>query len=304
MTVVVAYKFFTTVVVVADCRVSYRTGNHVDDNLRKIYPIGKRMVLGFSGPLRGAHAVVEAVRRNWGRYRKRPVASNLERDVERWIRHEYRKIRPAEARTGLSFILAAVEPHREALFNWHSPDGKEMPAPNWSRLMPDMRVSRLRPLRCRPTELVKEKKSRCKVIGVGAELRDAIHSELDRLFDFARERPKLQAGVSVCTLMHMLMEAGVETVGGLFQCAVLDGDGIEWLAYSSPSTAGSVALEYVEGQYVQRDNRTGKTVPVKSIGDWWKDWHAGQLPGDAGVFEDPGLRKAIDDLRKSETLTD
>lgn len=118
MTVVVACHYLSTAVVVADCRVSYpRTGvDCVDDNLRKLYRFSDRVILGFAGPLKGANAVLETVRKNEGNYSKPKIASNLISDMERWIRHTYRNLDP-EDRENLQFILAAVEPNREPQVN-------------------------------------------------------------------------------------------------------------------------------------------------------------------------------------------
>ena len=100
--------------------------------------------------------------------------------------------------------------------------------------------------------------------------------------------------------MVTLMERDVSTVGGLFQCALLGADGVQWLTYGLPSSYGDVALGIAEGHYVQRDNVTGRTVPLKAIWEWWEESQATFSPGSSGVFEDPGLRKAVDNLRKAK----
>jgi 20S proteasome alpha/beta subunit len=109
MTVVVACRFLKTATIFADCRVSYANSQakDVDDNLQKIYQIGDKMVIGFSGPLSGAFQVMEVLRKNLKTYSKPPVASNLQRDVERWIRYEYQQIKEEE-RKNLSFILVLL----------------------------------------------------------------------------------------------------------------------------------------------------------------------------------------------------
>ncbi len=305
MTVVIACRFVKHIAVFADCRVSYEHTNSVDDNLQKIYQIGKRMVLGFSGPLQGAYRVMQAVRRNAGAYSKRPVASNLQTDVERWIRHEYREIEQPEHRKGLSFMLVTVEPRREArsTHKRRLSDGTEIeiPKPKCFPSAPELSTLVLKPSQSRPGELVKEGKGLFKIIGVQDEVRNAIQRTLEGSYGFAFKQPTLQAQAVVDWLMVTLMESGVIEVGGLFQCALLGANGIQWLRYGLPSHYGEVALDMVEGRYVQRDSVTGRTVPLRTIWEWCEEWGGTHLPGDSGIFEDPGLRKAIDSLRNAES---
>ena len=302
MSVVVACRFLKAISIFADCRVSYGKANPVDDNLQKLYQIDKRMVLGFAGPLSGAYQVMEIVRKNLRIYPRRPVAINLLTDMERWIRHQYREIQRSEDRKNLSFILATVEPRREALSKWRSSDRKEIPKPKWFPYVPELRVIALRPSKSRPEELVKEEKGKniCKIIGVQPEVRNAVQEQIEKLYGFAFKQPKLQAQAIVNTLMIMFMERNIRTVGGLFQCAVLSTDGIQWQTYNLPSNVGNVTLDIVDGRYIQRDNVTGRTVPLRTIWGWWQERQAGSLPGNSGVFEDPALRQAVDDFREAE----
>lgn len=300
MTVVIACRFLKSVSVIADCRVSDGGRTEADDNLQKIYPLDNRMVVGFSGPLAGAYQVLDAIRRNRRAYSKRPVATNLLTDVERWIRHEYREIKQPKNRKGLSFILAAVEPRREARSRWRTSQGEEKPKPKWFPYVPELRVLALKPSQSKPNELVKQERGMCKIIGVPVEIRNAIQDRIESMYSFAFRQPKLQARAIVDALMLTLMESQVNSVGGLFQCAILSADGIEWLTYRLRSDLGDVALDIVEGQYIQRDNVTGRTVPLMTIWQWWKEWQANRQPGRFGVFEDPALRKAVNDSQKAQ----
>ncbi|TEU16090.1 MAG: hypothetical protein E3J21_11590 [Anaerolineales bacterium] len=302
MSVVVAYRFLKTIAIFADCRVSFDGENPVYDNLRKIYSVdkGKRMVLGFSGPLAGAYKVIEAIRRNMRTYPKRPVASNLQRDVERWIRHEYRGIKRPEDREDLSFILATVEPHRETRSKWRSSEGKEIPKPRWFPYIPELRILALKPSKSRPGELIKYEKGSCQIIGIQDQAaQNVIQERLNRLFGFASKYPRLQTRAAADELMIICMERQVRTVGGLFQVALLSVNGVEWLAYSSPGGQGNVALDIANGQYVQVDNITKRQVPLKPIWEWWQEWQTTSLPPSSIIFEDPYLRKAVDNLRNA-----
>ena len=80
MTVVIACKFWKALAVIADCRVCYQPPYlEVDDYLQKLYQIGDRLVIGFAGPLEGAHRVMDLVRKNAPSYPKPPIADNLRR---------------------------------------------------------------------------------------------------------------------------------------------------------------------------------------------------------------------------------
>jgi hypothetical protein len=308
MTVVIACHYLKLIAVFADCRVSYQCTNTVDDNLQKIYQIGTKMVLGFSGPLQGAYQVIQAVRRNARTYSKRPIASNLQRDVERWIRREYREIRQPEHRKDLSFILATVEPSREARSTYRRrlSNGTEIeiPKPEWLPSAPELSTIVLKPSRSAPNKLLKEEKGLFKIIGVQDETCDAIRHTLEDSYGFAFKQPRLQAQAVVDWLMATLMDRDLIKVGGLFQCALLGTDGIQWLRYRLPSKYGDVSLDVVEDHFVQRDHVTGKTVPLRAIWEWCDGWARSHLPGDSGVFEDRGLRRAIDSLRKTNSKSD
>ena len=296
MTVVVACWFLKSVAVIADCRVSYVPTGVVDDNLQKIYQIGERAVLGFSGPLPGAYQVVELVRRNMRGYSKRPVASNLRMDVERWIRYEYRKIRPPENRKNLGFLLATVEPRRKARSRWVTPEGKERPEPRGFPWRPEFHMLVLKPSQSRPGELVKEEKGLIKILGIRDEEHcSAIEGAVQSLYDMASRYPREGARMVANALQSVLMKRQVPWVGGLFQCALLSAKGIEWLGHGF----GDVALDFANGRYVQRNTSTGRAVPLRAIWEWWEGLQASRLGG-VGAFEDPDLRRAVDKALQAE----
>ncbi len=291
MTIVIACKFWKTVAVIADCRVSYLPPHkEADDYLQKVYQIGNRLVLGFAGPLQGAYEVMELVRENARNYPRPPVAHNLQADVERWIRHKYRNLNERE-REDLSFVVATVEPHREKRSKWFSSDGKEKSKPVWFPYVPEWKTLVLRPSQSRPGELVKEESPFAKIIGVQGEIREAVEQVLMRHYGFTPNQPMLQMQAIMGFIKFELMWRQVETVGGLFQCAMLNENGIQWLG----SGGENVVLELAQGRFVQRNTVTGETLPLMTIWEWAKNQPA---PGSFGTFEDPGLRKAIENLKK------
>jgi hypothetical protein len=293
MTIVIACRLLKSIIVIADCRVSYGIDAPVDDCLQKIYQLDERIVLGFSGPLFGAHQIMEAIKRNMIIYQNRPVASNLMSDLERWIRHEYKMIKQSEDRKNLSFVIASVEPKREKRSKWRTQNGVEISKPSWFPYVPDLQLIKLIPSTSNPNELVKEECGIC-IIGVQDEIQQAIQDRIMKLYGFNFMQPKMQALVIVNTLMYDLMKRDIISVGGLFQCAVLSKTGIEWLSYGLPSKHGDVSLEIVNGQYLQRNNVTGRVIPIMTIWQWQEEWKKNPTPGRFGVFEDPAYRKLID----------
>ncbi|RLC81906.1 MAG: hypothetical protein DRJ03_09400 [Chloroflexi bacterium] len=297
MTVIIAHKFWKVVAVIADCRVSYQPPyDEVDDYLQKIYHIENKLVMGFAGPVQGAYKVMELVRKNLQDYSKPLIADNLQADVERWIRHRYGELDVSE-RNRLSFILATVEPGREKQSVWFSSDeqGNVKPSskPSWFPYVPEWRIMALKPSHSTPTELVKEEKQYPQIIGVTEEDRKIIETTLSRHYGFAFKQPELQMQAILGSLKFQLMARQTKKVGGLFQCAMLSENGLQWLGYAGEN----VILEPGEGQFVQRNILTGQTLPLMTVWEWAKKQPP---PGSLGAFEDPGLEEAVERLQRLE----
>lgn len=296
MTVIVAQKLWKAVCVIADCRVSYSPPvEQVDDYLQKLYQIGDRLVLGFSGPLAGAYEVMDLVKENARRYRRPATAFGLGRDVERWIRYRYRLLEETD-RTDLCFVVAAVEPTREKRTAWMSSDeqGDPIPSsrPSWYPFVPEWRTFVLRPSRVRPTELVVDARRFTKVVGLAAEDCEAVEEILSETYGFAFKQPLLQIQAILGFLKAKLMEREVKRVGGLFQAALLSEHGIQWVGYRG----GDVVLDFAEGRFVQREMSTGRNTPLMSIWEWAESKPA---PGSIGVFEDADMKRAVEKDRVS-----
>lgn len=290
MTVVIACKFWKAVAVIADCRVSYLPPyQEVDDCLQKIYQIGDRLVLGFSGPLQGAYEVMALVEKNAQEYSRTPIADNLQSDVERWIRYKYRTLDERDRRD-LSFVLATIEPKREKHSSWFNVDGREGSKPKWFPFIPEWKTMTLKPSRKDPGELAKDEWQFAKIIGIKGDDRKAVERVLTSHYGFAANQPVQQAQAIMGLLKFALMRRQVKTVGGLFQCALLSENGIRWLGYGGEN----VILEFVQDRFVQHNTVTGETAPLMSIREWAK---TRPKPGSFGPFEDPGLQRALEDSR-------
>jgi len=294
MTIVVAYKAWKAVAVIADCRVSYESPyEEVDDCLQKLYQIHDRLVMGFAGPLQGAYEVMRLVRENTRNYPRHPTAHNLQLDVERWVRYKYRGLN-ADERQNLGFLIATIEPRREKRSIWYR-NGKEVPKPGWFPRVPEWKTIALRPSEKKPGELIKEESGFIKTIGIAGEDRQVVEQVVQKLYGFAFKQPELQMQAVMGTLKYELMRRRVRAVGGLFQCALLSERGIQWLGYA----CGDVTLKLVQGRFVQHNMVTGETLPLMAIWEWAE---LRPLPGSLGAFEDPTLRKAAEnsDIKKVE----
>ena len=295
MTVVVAARLLGSIVVVADCRVSYEGTAAKDDELQKLYQIGGKTVLGFTGPLDGAYEVLEAVRKNSISYSKPDVSSGILHDLERWIRHSFSRLANESCRRGLAFILASVEPTREQRSRWITSFGAPREKPPWFPYVPELRVVSLKCAGSSSEKLSRRTKSHVQVIGVPPSVHSRIETTIDRLYGFSSTRPQQQAQVITDSLMAVLMEEDTGLVGGLFQCALLGETGVDWLTYGLPSQHGDVSLELREGRYTQIDNVSGRIVSLKTIWEFMEHQRKGHVPGETGIFEYPGLRRAITD---------
>lgn len=280
MTVVVALPLFHKVIVIADSRVSWQGKNEVDDILQKIYQVGDRMVVGFSGLLDGAYPVFKAIKENGKTY----TGTNLFRDMEGWIRHEYRKLKP-EYQKGLSFLLVQVK--RQTL------DIKKIP--------PDMlryRIIMLEPDKSRTGEL--RYRDGIPVIGSGRQELNTIKDIFQEYYGFVDvsfqyRNPHIHAWVIVDEFIRHFMAKQPDKVGGLFQCATLNAEGIQWLSYGS---IGDVSLQFINGRYFQVNKVTGEKIKLKTILEW------GEIiprpsPGDFGTFEDPVYQRIFGKTTKS-----
>jgi len=293
MTLIVALKLWKTVAVIADCRVSYLPPyEEVDDYLQKIYQIGDRVVMGFSGPLQGAYEVMELVRVNASRYSSTPVADNLRRDLERWIRYKCRRL-GADDRKDLSFVIATVEPKREKRFRWLLSNGQEKAKPSWFPYVPEWSIFTLKPSQSRPGELVREQRPFIKITGINRQdHREAIEKVLMDAYGFSFKQPMPQVRVIMGLLKAEILKRQIRNVGGLFQSALLNEKGIQWLGYSG----GNFVLEWKQGRFVQRDNVTGKMLPIMTIWEWAENR---PVPGSFGRFEDLDMQEAIEKTRRA-----
>lgn len=281
MTIVTALPFPPVLVFIADSRASWeRTGVH-HDNLRKLYPLFDRAVIGFAGSIPLAYYVMKHVRDNERRYRRQISALSIRSDVERWVRYAYREayrtLEIPDNEKRASFIVGTVEPSRDIVRE----------RPEWVPFIPVLSTTRFVPRNSNPSELQAEKVEVVKTIGLKRKVNLLITEIFHRYNSYrisvsgrVSRDLETQIWAFIEDLMIALRQRRVRTVGGLFQCAILGVDGIQWLSYS---VFGGLSIHYINDQYIQVDQSTGEETLIKSIEDWWHEYEARSPKKSLGV---------------------
>ena len=107
MTAIIAINFHYKVIVVADCRVTWTGQNskRKQDNIQKLYPIDKFGILGFSGDLVPAKAVMTAIRDRLNAAPVGYIGVALAEVISKVSREEYSKL-GVEDKGELQLMLA------------------------------------------------------------------------------------------------------------------------------------------------------------------------------------------------------
>ena len=109
----------------------------------------------------------------------------------------------------------------------------------------------LEPNRSKPGEL--RYRNGIPVIGSGRQELNAIRDIFQEYYglvnvSFQYRNPHIHAEAIVNKFITHFMAKQPEKVGGLFQCATLNGEGVQWLSYGS---IGDVSLQFINGRYFQ-----------------------------------------------------
>lgn len=300
MTIVTALPFPPALVFVADSRASWEDDAIRHDNLRKLYPIFDRAIIGFSGKIHMGYHVISHIQENERRYRRQLSALSIRQDAERWIRHAYKEaynsLNMAEEEKRAmraSFILGTVEPSRDM-----ARGSRSSPL-----FIPQMFTMKLVPRNSDPSELQVAQRKIIKTIGLDRRINELI----ERIF---HQHSSYRAAVSGQVSQELLTEIWMfiedltialkqhrkQNVGGLFQCAILSVDGVEWLSYS---VLGDLVIRYDSDQYIQIDKKTGEQIPIRSVVEWWEEYE-GRTPEDSLIVESPIHRKLAEKYQVDE----
>lgn len=135
MTVIVAIDYLTELLVIADARVSYKSGRiDTKHGLQKLLPILSRdkatpATLGFSGDVALAKAVFHhlLVNKQINNYQRPFIISQLKDDIERWIQEAVDIQWGNGHQEKASFLFCAIEPKVQRPF--FDSQGNRIPSP-------------------------------------------------------------------------------------------------------------------------------------------------------------------------------
>lgn len=273
MTVLIALRHLSGVTIIADSRVSFGTSQPVHDGLQKLYQVGDKIVFGFTGPLAGAFQVIQEIKKNRNR-NSRSAKNTTVRDVERWIRYAYQNI-SFNDRRGLSFLIARSDNKRLKSF------GKHIQAKYGIPDFPETELFTLEPSQKNPAELIKIRQV-ISVIGVKPEFKVSIKEVFLDSFTDLLQSPGGQNTINLgINAIKIASSKHPDTIGGLFQCAVMDSRGIGWASYDNED----VSLTFEDGRYMQHNKRTGQKIPLLTVWEWGSYYGFKQPPPNATTFE-------------------
>lgn len=276
MTVIIAFNYHSSLSVIADCRVTY-PGSKSIDNLQKLYQFGDYVVLGFSGPLKGAYQVIEEIKKNIKKIPNKRKAIDTQRLI-RCIKYGFKSIPSPHDKKDLSFIVATVQPwYRRSI-------GLKIKSTN--KLISTFESPRFETLILHPSStcrdrLEEDKSGDIKIIGVSLKdqlkIKELLREKIPRLL---MDTTKSEIIYALRELMLKLKSEGLLSVGGLFQCARLGTEGISWADYD----LGKIALKTIERRYVQVNKETGEEKPLLTIWEWADKYGFEKSPPEPDIF--------------------
>jgi len=108
MTAVLAIDFYYQILVIADCRVSWRGHATLQDNLQKVYPLGPTGIFAFSGSVKAARAILQQLRTQARGSPLPPSDSDIASDISRSARVAYSSL-PLKDRHPIELMYVAPD---------------------------------------------------------------------------------------------------------------------------------------------------------------------------------------------------
>src|SRR3990172_785533 len=241
MTMVAACRVREGAVIIADSRATWLApGTPIfQDVLQKILPLAPKVGIAFAGDVAAAALIVSQLRRRIHKKPRLRLIRKLAGDVPRIARHYYslHRSRAGRAHRLVLILFGAADSGRVEVYGFQSPHF------NAERLDRGFLV-----------------------VGSGDVVRAYIEQNLGAIEQRAQDLKAAADGV-IQGLEGALRGTGVETVGGLFQCVLVDRDGIRPLRYAfadldPDAPAHAKEIEMRAGRWTQRDLGTGREVPL------------------------------------------
>lgn len=241
MTMVAACRVREGAVVIADSRATWLGPGAAifRDVLQKILPLAPKVGIAFAGDVRAASLIVSQLRRRIHKKPRLGLIRKLAGNVPRIARHYYtlHRSRSSPAHPLVLILFGVADSGRVEIYGFQSPHF------NAQKLDRGFLV-----------------------VGSGEVVRPYLEQNLQAIEQKARDL-KAAADSVILGLEGALHGTGVETVGGLFQCVLVDRDGIRPLRYGfanldPDAPARAKAIEMRAGRWTQRDLGTGREVPL------------------------------------------
>lgn len=249
MTGVLAISFPYQVLVIADCRVTWRAAHpRLQDNLQKLYHFSPTGVIAFAGSVAAAKALFLHIGAQPHGQPAPPTASDIAHELSTLARDSYQSL-PSADQVEFEILYAAADYSRVSLAAENLVFAENVLA--------TMEAPRF--------ELSFHIDAAALGYAKSLELADLV-SYRDQLLGMATESSgvPLQVGVAVASYGERLARLSGEPVGGLFTVAVVDARGVRWIPYSY---AEEVGLRIEGGRFIQFDSRKppGKVFPLEAI---------------------------------------
>lgn len=249
MTGVLAISFPYQILVIADCRVTWRAAKpRLQDNLQKLYHFSPTGVIAFAGSVAAAQALFRYIGSQPTGQPLPPDPTYIAREVSNWARATYQSLHAAD-QVEFELLYAAADYSRVGLAGDNLVFADNVLA---TMSAPDFQLS-----------------FRSDVAALGyaktLEIADLV-SARDQLLGLATEPIgiTMQVGIAVGTYGERLARLSGEPVGGLYTVAVADVRGVTWYPYSYGEEVG---LRVESGKFIQFDNREvpSRVFPLQAI---------------------------------------
>ncbi|MEX2031035.1 MAG: hypothetical protein WD906_08690 [Anaerolineales bacterium] len=249
MTAVLAISFPYHVLVIADCRVTWRAASRrLQDNLQKLYHFSPTGIVAFAGSVAAAQALFRHIASQPTGQPLPPDPTYIAHEISSWARAAYRSL-PSADQVEFELLYAAADYSRVGLAgdNLVFADNVlvTMSAPDFQLYF----------------------QSDAAALGYGKSLEIAdLVSTRDQLLSWATNRMgiAMQVGIAVGTYGERLARLSGEPVGGLYTVAVADVRGVTWYPYSYSQEVG---IRVEGGKFVQFDNREvpNREFPLQAV---------------------------------------
>ena len=310
MTVVAGVSLLNGVMLIADCRVSVRSPGRPDiyfDVAQKIFPLTQTTVLGFSGDVSAASAILPELLKQLRRQRQQDSVSLL-RWLPRFMNAIYRALEKKKRARRVDFIVGSVIPEKVNVVerqkvvdiltaiasgnvsrrrNW-APDilmrvvqtpAEAVAIPGTVRgVLYTMSPPQFQAIHVNPLEFC--------AIGSGQGSTVEIKRNADWIISGQPENDFSESVALREAVSQFMASNGVDSVGGLYPCVKVDQRGVGYLGMLQglPLYTISLSFDAQRMRWIQKNQSTGKTIELQypweidpatmqgdnRFDDWWE----------------------------------